>query len=135
MYKLKKGIFVARPTAAFALLLIGGILIVIFAGLYMFAKELVKDLPPEGWIPTIPELTETLGGKENMYILGLIWGILVIIGAALVYTGIPGKVKAGSIIGLIFGLLSLLFEIAGGLYIGFILVLVGAILGLTWKPS
>jgi hypothetical protein len=126
---------VARPTAAFALLLIGGILIVIFAGLYMFAKELVKDLLSEGWIPTIPELTKTLGGKENMYILGLIWGILVIIGAALVNTGSPGKVKAGSIIGLIFGLLSLLFEIAGGLYIGFILVLVGAILGLTWKPS
>ena len=125
----------ARPAAAFALLLIGGILIVIFAGLYMFAKELVKDLLSEGWIPTIPELTKTLGGKENMYIWGLIWGILVIIGAALVYTGSPGKVKAGSIIGLIFGLLSLLFEIAGGLYIGFILVLVGAILGLTWKPS
>jgi len=73
------------------------------------------------------------GGKGNMYILGLIWGILVIIGAALVYTGGPGKVKAGSIIGLIFGLLSLL-EIAGALYIGFILALIGAILGLVWKP-
>jgi len=123
----------ARPTAAFILLLIGGILVVIFAGLYMFAEDWVKSILPEGWVPTIPELTKALGGKGNMYILGLIWGILVIIGAALVYTGGPGKVKAGSIIGLIFGLLSLL-EIAGALYIGFILALIGAILGLVWKP-
>ncbi len=123
----------ARPTVAFVLLLIGGILIVVFAGLYMFAKDWVESILPPECVPTIPKLTETLGGKEVMYILGIVWGILVIIGAALTYTGKPGNVKAGAVLGLIFGLLSLL-EIAGGLYIGFILALIGAILGLVWKP-
>jgi len=123
----------ARPTGAFVLLLIGGILIVVFAGLYMFAKDWVESILPSEWVPTIPKLTETLGGKDVMYILGVVWGMLVIIGAALTYTGKPSSVKAGSIMGLIFGLLSLL-EIAGGLYIGFILALIGAILGLVWKP-
>jgi hypothetical protein len=122
-----------RPTAAFALLLVGGILIVVFAGLYLLAKDWVESILPSGWVPTIPELTRTLGGKENMYILGLVWGILVIIGAALTYTGKTRNVRAGSIMGLVFGILSLL-EVAGGLYIGFILTLVGSILGLLWKP-
>jgi len=123
----------ARPTGSFILLLIGGILIMVFAILYMISKDFVESILPGDYVPTIPALAKTLG-KDVMYILGLIWGILVAIMAFLVYTGKPGSVKAGSILGLIFGLLSL-FEIAGGIYIGFILVLIGAILGLIWKPT
>ncbi len=93
--------------------------------------ELLANTP--GVIAILPELTSTLGGKENMYILGLVWSILVIIVAALTYTGKTRNVRAGSITGLVFGILSLL-EVAGGLYIGFIFTLVGSILGLLWKP-
>ncbi|MEM4427768.1 MAG: DUF6114 domain-containing protein [Zestosphaera sp.] len=45
----------------------------------------------------------------------------------------PGRVKTGSILVLIFSILSL-FTVGGGFFIGFILGLIGGILGLTWKP-
>jgi len=67
-----------------------------------------------------------------MGIVGLVFAILVIIGSALVYSGVPGKVKAGSILGLVFGILN--FIIGGGFFIGLILALIGGILGLLWKP-
>ncbi|MEM2738969.1 MAG: DUF6114 domain-containing protein, partial [Candidatus Bathyarchaeia archaeon] len=50
-------------------------------------------------------------------------------------SGEQGKVKTGSIIVLIFSILSLFVGGTGGFVIGFILGLVGSILGLTWKPS
>ncbi|MFZ8783407.1 MAG: hypothetical protein ACO2OR_05430 [Desulfurococcaceae archaeon] len=50
----------------------------------------------------------------------------------LVYSGVPGRVKAGSILALVFGILSII--IGGGIFIGLILALIGGILGLRWKP-
>jgi hypothetical protein len=63
----------------------------------------------------------------------IIFGVILIKGAFMVGTGEPGKVRSGSIIGIIFGALSIFF--GGGFYIGFILSIVGGILGLTWKPE
>jgi hypothetical protein len=120
-----------RPIGAFALLLVGGILIVVSAGLYIFAKSEAEKLLPPDWVPTIPGVAKALG--DVAYTLGLIWGILVIVGAMIVYTGEPESIQAGSVLGLIFGLLSLL-TVGGGFYIGFILSLVGAVLGLIRRP-
>jgi MFS family permease len=111
----------SKPTAAFVLLLIGGVLIVI-GGLVVVAAGGLIPIPMIGGLVTI------LG------ILGIVFGILVIVGAVMVNSGEPGKVKTGSILGLIFGILSL-FVAGGGFFIGFILCLVGGILGLTWKPE
>jgi MFS family permease len=111
----------SKPTAAFVLLLIGGILIVIGG----FVVVAVGGLIP---IPLIGGLVAILG------ILGIVCGVLVIVGAVMVNSGEPGKVKTGSILGLIFGILSL-FVAVGGFFIGFILCLVGGVLGLAWKPE
>ena len=124
----------ARPTTAFVLILIGGILILINAVIFIYAStiagEVVKKLNLTSMYPGIAEMVGTT--LLVMGIIGLVFAVLVIIGSALVYSGVPGKVKAGSILGLVFGILSIL--IGGGFIIGPILALIGGILGLRWKP-
>jgi hypothetical protein len=110
----------SKPTAAFVLLLVGGVLIVVGGLVIVAAGGLIP-------IPLIGGLVAILG------ILGMVFGILVIVGAVMVNSGEPGKVKTGSILGLIFGILSLVA--GGGFFVGFILCLVGGVLGLTWKPE
>jgi MFS family permease len=124
----------AKPTTAFVLILIGGILILINAVIFIYAStiagEVVKKLNLTSMYPGIAEMVGTT--LLVMGIIGLVFAVLVIIGSALVYSGVPGKVKAGSILGLVFGILSIL--IGGGFIIGPILALIGGILGLRWKP-
>lgn len=67
-------------------------------------------------------------------IVGLIFGIIIIVGATMINSGDPSRVRTGSIIVLIFSILSLIVS-GGGFVIGFILALIGSILGLVWKPS
>jgi hypothetical protein len=63
---------------------------------------------------------------------GIICGTLTIFGAIWIDSGEKHKVKKGSILVLVFSILSWIGADAG-LLVGFILGLVGAILGLTWK--
>ncbi|MEM2337719.1 MAG: DUF6114 domain-containing protein [Candidatus Bathyarchaeia archaeon] len=117
-----------KPTAAFVLSLVAGILILlsgIFSAIVaIIGGAIVGMVPGFGW----------LGGLIMiMGILGFIFGIIVIIGAVMINSGERERVKTGSIIVLIFSILSLLVS-GGGFFIGFILGLVGSILGLTWKP-
>lgn len=115
-----------RPTAAFVLSLIGGIFILlgsivtaVLAGIF---GEAMMFIPFFGAILIV------------MGILGLISGIIILIGAVMINSGDPSKVRTGSIIVLVFSILSLIFA-GGGFIIGFILALIGSILGLVWKPS
>ncbi|MEN2975213.1 MAG: hypothetical protein ABDH32_06530 [Candidatus Caldarchaeales archaeon] len=117
-----------RPTAAFILSLIGGILIILgsivialFAGIFGGVMMLIPFLGGLGALIIIAG------------ILGLIFGIMVLIGAILINSDEPSRVRAGSIIVLVFSILSL--STGGGFIIGFILALIGSILGLVWKPS
>lgn len=122
-----------KPTAAFVLSLIAGILILIgglgaaiigaICGAMMGALE--PYVPGAGFVGGLVVLSASLG---------LISGILVIIGAIMINKAEPSSVRNGSIIVLIFSILSLIFS-NGGFYIGFILGLIGGILGLVWKPS
>jgi len=111
-----------------------GILILINAALLIYASavagEAVEELNITGMYPGIVEIVGAT--LFTMGIVGLVFAILVIIGSALVYSGVPGKVKAGSILGLVFGILSII--IGGGFFIGLILALIGGVLGLLWKP-
>lgn len=117
-----------KPTAAFALSLIAGIFIILGGLFYMV-------------------LFGIIGGALDMFgfggmgyslmligVLGLVWGIIVLIGAMMINSGEPSKVRTGSILVLIFSIISW-FGAAGGFFIGFLLGLIGAILGLTWKTS
>lgn len=69
------------------------------------------------------------GGAAGL--LGMIWGTLIIIGAVMLYSR-PQQHNTWGIIVLVFSLLSWIGA-AGGLIIGFLLGLVGGILGVIWK--
>ena len=97
-----------KPTAAFVLSLIGGIIIY-----------------GVGFTRTI---RFTAAG-----VFVIICGTLIIIGSIMLYVK-PDKHKMWSTIIVIFSLLSWL-GVLGGLIIGFVLSLMGAILGFMWKPT
>ncbi|MEM4717518.1 MAG: hypothetical protein QXE81_02005 [Desulfurococcaceae archaeon] len=111
-----------KPTAAFVLSLVGGIFVILGSILVLVAGGLIGEL-----VPMVGGLFALAGG------VGLIFGILIVVGAVMINSGEPGKVKKGSILVLILSILSL-FLAGGGFFIGFILGLIGGILGLTWKP-
>jgi len=66
--------------------------------------------------------------------IGLVSGFIMIFGSIMINSGEKSKVKTGSILVLVFTLIGAIFTF-GGFAIGFILALIGSILGLTWKPS
>jgi len=118
-----------KPTAAFALSLVGAI-IMILGGLFSTIIAIIAG----GFISIIPGM-EWLGGLMIVLgILGLIFGIIVLVGAIMIYSGERSKVRTGSILVLVFSILNLIFG-GGGFFIGFILGLIGGILGLVWKPE
>lgn len=114
-----------KPTAAFVLSLIGAILILInglvVAALFTTGGALVGII-----LPGVGAMMIALG------VLAIVFGIIVIVGAVMINSGDKSKVRTGSIIVLIFAIISLIG--GGGFIIGFILCLVGSILGLVWKP-
>lgn len=100
-----------KPKAAFVLSLISGIIVLVVGFILMIIYHtFIFSL-----------------------ISGVIWGILIILGAVMLYSR-PQQHKTWSIIVLVFSFLSL-FSTVGGLYIGFILGLAGGIMGILWKPS
>ena len=109
-----------KPTAAFALVLIGGILVLI-GGLVTLALGAVTSV-----VSSIGGLGVATDGA-----LGLIFGVIMIVSALMLNNTDKKKVTMWSVIALIFSLLSL--ANGGGFVIGFILGLIGSILGLTYK--
>lgn len=123
-----------KPTAAFVLSLISGILVLLTA-LIMFVAASLLNLTEFTGVPGMPYFSELITTWLVIIgVVGLIFGALIIVGAVMIYSGEPGKVRTGSILVLIFSILSL-FTVGGGFFVGFILGLIGGILGLTWKPS
>ncbi|MEM2176747.1 MAG: DUF6114 domain-containing protein [Archaeoglobaceae archaeon] len=119
-----------KPTAAFILSLIGGILILLAGIVFAVVFGILGAA-----LSIVPGIGVPLGGfLIGVGILGLIFGILVIVGALMINSGEKGRVTTGSIIVLVFSILSL-FVVGGGFIIGFILGLIGGILGLVWKPT
>ena len=117
-----------KPNTAFAFLLIGGILILIqgiIYGLIIISAGIA--------IATIHGAGFFGGLLAVLGVILIIFGIILIRSALMVNTGEPNKVRSGSVISIIFGALSIFF--GGGFYTGFILSIVGGILGLTWKPE
>ncbi|MEM3383061.1 MAG: hypothetical protein QXL52_04540 [Nitrososphaerales archaeon] len=117
-----------KPTAAFILSLIGAILIIL-DGLWVAIAFSIL-----GGISFMLPGLELLGGLFLIIgVVAIVLGVLTLVGAFMMNTSNKNKVKTGAILVLIFSIISLI--VGGGFIIGFILCLVGSILGLTWKPT
>ncbi|NHV98922.1 MAG: hypothetical protein HA496_04650 [Thaumarchaeota archaeon] len=122
-----------KPTAAFILSLIGAILIILNALTVFFLTAIVTRML-KTMDTFIPILARALGGMVFlMGIAGLAIGAIILVGAFMINSESKNRVSTGSIIVLVFSIIS--FPIGGGFIIGLILCLVGSILGLTWSPS
>lgn len=117
-----------KATAGFVISLIAGIIILINALLIAGIAGVVGS-----WAEWVPEAEEEADVISTFFYAwagaGLIFSILVIIGAILIY--MPGKEVLGGIMVLVFSILSII--IGGGFLIGLILGIVGGILGIVKK--
>ncbi|NWG08803.1 MAG: hypothetical protein HXX80_00565 [Nitrososphaerales archaeon] len=118
-----------KPTAAFVLSLIGAILILIDGLWIAIAFSILGGL--SFMMPGF-DLAWLGGMFLILAVVAIILGVLTLIGAMMMNTTNKDKVRTGSILVLVFSIISLIG--GGGFIIGFILCLVGSILGLTWKP-
>jgi hypothetical protein len=117
-----------KPTAAFVLSLLGSIFIIIGGLIYAVIFSII------GGLFDFIGFGGLGGAIMIMGVLGIVWGILALVGAIMMNSEDKNKVRTGAILVLIFSILSWLGA-AGGLFIGFLLGLIGSILGLTWNPS
>lgn len=106
-----------KPTAAFVLSLIAAIFILLNGLVVAAIGGILALIFPEVGIALIA--------------LGLVFGVVVLIGAIMLYAQ-PQQHVIWGILVLLFSIFSLV--IGGGFIIGFILGLVGGILALVWKP-
>jgi MFS family permease len=89
---------------------------------------------------SLPASTPTLNfgalgtGILLIIIFGIFTGAMIIVGGALLNSDSAGRRKSGGILAVAMMILGGLPTL-GGLFIGFILTLVGAVLGLTYKES
>jgi len=67
-------------------------------------------------------------------VMGLVCGASIVAGSVLQFSENRRRVRNGSLIVLFFALVSIPFTLAG-LIVGFVLSIIGAILGFTWKPA
>jgi len=106
-----------KPTAAFVLSLIAAIFILLNGALIAALGAILFAFFP--------------GFGILIAALGLVFGIVVLVGAILLWSK-PGMHVGAGVLVLLFSIFSLI--IGGGFIIGFILGLIGGILGIVWKP-
>jgi hypothetical protein len=127
-----------RPTAAFLLSLVGGIFILLGGGV-------ISMFGPFGFGGMMGDYRGMMGYRYSGYgmmgglgfgmfgILGLIFGVIVIISAFMLNSKPHEHSTWGTLI-VIFSVLSIFGSAMGGFGIGLILGLIGGILAITWKP-
>lgn len=129
-----------RPTTSFVLSLIAGILILAGSGLGMGLSgrpSYYYGGMMGGYAGMMNGYYGMMGGYGSGWFFGLaaigiISGLLVLVGALMIYND-PGKVAGWGTLILVFSIVSLFGM--GGFFIGAVLGLVGGILALTWKPE
>lgn len=107
------------PSAAFALSLAAGIL-VLLVGLFLALIGAVLSI-------------FMLGVGAFIGVLGIVWGIIIIVGAMNLRSHPEQHVTWGTII-LVFSVISWVGAF-GGFFLGFLLGLIGGILAITWRPT
>lgn len=135
---------VERPTAAFVLSLIGGVFILLGGGMmsmfgYGFWGMLMGGY--RGWGGMVGYGYPGYGygmmhglGFGLFGILGLVFGVIVIISAIMLNRKPQEHTRWGILI-VIFSVLSMVGSAMGGFGIGLILGLIGGVLAITWKPT
>ncbi|MEM1746142.1 MAG: hypothetical protein QXW03_05495, partial [Candidatus Nezhaarchaeales archaeon] len=120
-----------KPTTAFVLSLIGGILILVngvAAAIFVTVSvTAIVSLPGQALCPICDLIA---GLMMAIAILALAAGVLVILGSVMINSGVPRKVRTGSILVVVFSVISLV--VGGGFIIGFALALAGGVAGLVW---
>jgi len=116
-----------KPTKAFTLSLIAGILIVSNTALLGVAATWFPWI-----IPTIPGLANDTTILYRLTAIGLIFGVLVLLGAIMLHIK-PENKKAWGIIIVVFSIPSVVT--GGGFIIGFILGIIGGASALSRKPK
>jgi hypothetical protein len=106
-----------KPVAAFVLVLVGGIF-VLLSGIMLSLMGSVMTFFMMG-----------VGGIFG--VIGIISGIMMIISAAMINTVNKAQIKTWSVIALIFSIVSI--ANFGGFIIGFLLGVIGSILGLVFE--
>jgi hypothetical protein len=128
-----------KPTAAFVLSLIAGLLIVLggavssMIGFYWFGGMMGGFGGWRGGMMGYPGFGMMRGLGFIGGIVGLVFGVLIIVSAIILNSRPEGHTTWGTLI-VIFSVLSV-FGGMGGFGIGLILGLVGGVLAITWKPS
>lgn len=127
------------PTAPFVLSLIAGLIILAGSGMMAaFSFGAPYYGAPGGYYGMMGGYYGMMRGFAyggwfyGAAALGLIAGIVVLIGAIMIYAR-PSRTSAWGLPVLIFSILS--FFGMGGFFIGAILGIVGGILAMTWKPT
>lgn len=119
---------VEKPTIAFVLSLVASIIYLIVGLITTAAATVINSLPNVSGISDVRTVLVVVGS------LGLISGVIMVIGSMLMNSENRSRVRTGAILVLVFTIIDAIFT-AGGFVIGFVLGLVGSILGLFWKPS
>lgn len=137
----------SRPKFAFLLSLLGAILIIMNGVIMIAILSLVKEINPptetegflsnfiSGFLEGFPEIKNEVLFKSlmNTGVRLIVLGILVLIGAVMIYSTKKTRVTFGSLFVIFFSIN--VISLGGGLsVIGAILGIVGSILGLIWKP-
>ena len=116
-----------KPTAAFVLGLIGGILVLLVAAYVLYVISVVTSIASGYGI----SVGGFFGAVTWYFYLGLVMGLLMIVSAVMLYAKPQQHVIWGVLL-LVFSLVSIIS--GGGFVIGLILGLVGGILGIVFKP-
>jgi hypothetical protein len=128
-----------KPTAAFVLSLIAGILIVLggalrsVIGFYWFGGMMGSFWGRRGGMMGYPGFGMMGGFGLMIGIMGLVFGVLIIVSAIMLNSKPEGHTTWGTLI-VIFSAISV-FGGMGGFGIGLILGLIGGVLAITWKPT
>jgi hypothetical protein len=134
----EEGKITIRPTAAFVISLIAGILIIInglilgvVSSFMPMIPNIVSQYAPLNTIPT-GALQIVQSVLTILTAVGVILGAIIIIGAVMIYQTPSSKTGWGVVI-LVLSIVSII--IGGGFIIGLVLGIVGGALALSFKPS
>jgi hypothetical protein len=130
-----------RPTAAFVLSFVAGLIILLGGAMRLMFRFYWFRGMMRGFgarltgIMAFPGYAMMWGRFSYMDgIVGLALGVLMIVGAVMLYNRPQRHATWGTVI-VILSVLSLFARATGGLGIGLILGLVGGLLAITWKPT
>jgi hypothetical protein len=118
---------VGKPTLAFVLSLIAGIIYLIIGLIVIAAATVISSAPSLSRISDVRRVLVVAGG------IGLVSGVIMVVGCMWMNSENMARVRTGAILVVIFMIIGALFT-DGGFVFGFVLGLIGSILGLVWKP-